>query len=280
MLNVLKKLTYGARVLLSRSGELAVVDIAGTPTQIRRGGEGPPFFYLHSALGETIWLPFLERWSKLFTVYAPAHPGYAQSQGFEGIWTMEDMAFHYIDLLDTLGIEQAAIGGVSLGGWLAVEIACRWPERVRRLWLCNSPGIWLDEHPLPDLFRAPTDAASLRRLLFHDPDGPAATMIIQEPHKQNEATRIAALQSLAVLARLLWERPYQARLPSRLHRVRCPTLILWGEHDRLVPLPYAHAWQKLLPQAQVHVIKNCGHLPMFEQESEFVETVRQFCATA
>lgn len=277
MLNTLKKLAYGARMLLSRSGELSIVDIAGTPTQIRRGGEGPPFFYLHSALGETIWLPFLERWSKAFTVYAPAHPGFAQSQGFEGVATIEDLAFHYIDLLDTLGIEQAALGGVSLGGWLAAEIACRWPERVSRLWLCNAPGIWLDDCPLPDLFRAPSDAASVRRLLFHDPQGAAATMIIHEPEKQNDATRLAALQSLTVLARLLFERPQNHRLASRLHRVRCPTLILWGDHDRLVPPAYAHAWHRLLPQAQLHLIKECGHLPMFEKEAEFVDVVQRFC---
>ncbi|HMP60378.1 MAG TPA: alpha/beta hydrolase [Gemmatales bacterium] len=142
MFRVLKKLAYGARVLLARSGELSVVDVAGVPTQIRRGGEGPPFFYLHSALGETIWLPFLELWSRKFTVYAPAHPGYAQSQGFDALRHIDDLAFHYVDMLDTLGLDKVAIGGISLGGWTAVEIASRGPERVSKLWLCNAPGLW------------------------------------------------------------------------------------------------------------------------------------------
>src|SRR5262245_7748618 len=64
MLHTLKKLAYGARVAMSRSGELSQIDVAGLSTQVRSGGDGPPFFYLHSALGETIWLPFLEAWSK------------------------------------------------------------------------------------------------------------------------------------------------------------------------------------------------------------------------
>ena len=81
-----------------------------------------------------------------------------------------------------------------------------------------------------------------------------------------------------MLARLTWERPYDPKLAARLHRVRCPTLLLWGAQDRLVPPAYAEAYRKHLPQAELKLIENCGHLPMFEREAEFVQAIAQFCA--
>ena len=277
MFRTLKKLAYGARVLLSRSGELEMIDVAGKPTQMRHAGEGLPFFYLHSALGETVWLPFLEKWSKQFEVFAPAHPGFAKSGGFDQIADIEDMAFHYLDLFDTLGLEKVNLGGVSLGGWIAVEFATRWPERVSHLWLCNTPGLWLDDHPYFDLFRHAEDVDALRKAIFHDPASYQATMILKDREEINEETLITIFQSMTVLARLVWERPYDPKLAGRLRRVACPTLVLAGESDGLVPPAYAKEYHRLIPGSRLHIFKQCGHLPMFEKEAEFVEVVGKFC---
>ena len=63
-----------------------------------------------------------------------------------------------------------------------------------------------------------------------------------------------------------------------MHRIaNVPTLILWGDRDQLVPTIYADEWHKLMPHAKKHIIKNCGHLAMFEQEAEFVKTIADFC---
>lgn len=279
MFKALQKLTYGARVLLSRSGTLEMIDVAGRPTQMRHGGQGPPLVYLHSALGETVWLPFLEKWSKQFEVFAPAHPGFAKSKGFDQIDTMEDMVFHYVELFDALGLTKFNLGGVSLGGWIAVEFVTRWPERVNRLWLADAPGLWLDEHPLPDLFRNTHEVRVqyLRELLFHDPKSYQAEMILKDLDKVNEETLVAAYQNMAVLARLTWERPYNPKLPQRLRRVTCPTLLIWGESDRLIPPVYGEAYQRLIPNAKLRILPRCGHFPMFEKEAEFVDLVARFC---
>jgi pimeloyl-ACP methyl ester carboxylesterase len=277
MLDALKKLAYGARVLLSRSGEISLVDVAGRKTQVRHGGDGPPFVYLHSAIGETVWLPFLERWAKQFAVYAPAHPGFAQSEGIDEIDTIDDMVFHYAELFDALGLDKINLGGVSLGGWIAAEFAVRWPERVQRLWLCGAPGLWLPEQPIQDLFRHNQDIPAVREALFYDPQGYQATLIIKIPEKLNEETRIAAYKSLSVLARLTWERPYSPKLRQRLYRIKCPTLLLSGDTDRLIPPAYAREYHRLIPGSKLHLFDKCGHLPMFEKESEFVKTVAEFC---
>jgi pimeloyl-ACP methyl ester carboxylesterase len=277
MFDRLKKLKYGARVWLSKGGGTPeTIDLHGRSTVIMHGGEGPPFVYLHSTLGESfMWFPFYQAWAKQFRVLVPTHPGFGKSGGFDQIDTVEDMAFHYIELLDALGLDEVILGGVSLGGWIAAEVAIRWPERVKKLWISSAPGFWVDEHPLPDLFRLGQDRTMVRELLFHDPRSAMANLIIQD-HPDDEKL-LTAWQNSTVLARLVWDRPYSPKLGQRLRRVQCPVLLLWGANDRLVPAIYAEEYKKHLPHAQVRLIPECGHLAMFEKEKEFVDEVARFC---
>ena len=207
----------------------------------------------------------------------PTHPGFGQSGGFDQIDTIDDMAFHYVELFDALGLEEVCLGGVSLGGWIAAEFAVRWPERVKKLWIADAPGMWVPEEPLPDLFRVMQDRARLRELLFHDPHSYMARLVLQDD--PDDEKMLIGFQNLTALARLVWDRPYSPRLPARLHRVQCPTLLVWGAHDRLIPPAYGKEYQKYLPQAEVKLLAGCGHLPMFEREAEFVEAVARFCAS-
>ncbi len=277
MFKFLKKMKYGARVLLAKGGgQPETIEVAGQPTVIMHAGEGPPFVYLHSTLGESsLWLPFYQTWAKKFRVLVPTHPGFGQSGGFERVDTIEDMAFHYVEMFDALGLGEVILGGVSLGGWIAAEFAVRWPERVKKLWIADAPGLWVEEEPLPDLFRIMTDRDKLRELLFHDPKGAMATMVVRED--PDEEAMMTGYQAMTVLARLVWERPYDPKLAQRLRRIECPTLLVWGDHDRLVPPAYGEAYRKGIAGAELKLIKDCGHLPMFEKEAEFVETITRFC---
>jgi 2-hydroxy-6-oxonona-2,4-dienedioate hydrolase len=280
MLKLLKKIQYGARVYLSKGGgQPETIDVAGKSTVITSGGEGEPFVYLHSALGEsTMWLPFHQAFAKKFRVLSPVHPGFGQSGGFEQIADIEDMAFHYIEMFDALGLEQVILGGVSLGGWIAAEIAVRWPERVKKLWIADAPGLWVDDVPLGDLFRWMQNRDKLREMLFHDPLDPMATLVIKD--QPDDQAMLYAYQAMSVLARMVWTRPYDPKLAARLKRIACPTLLLWGANDKLVPLAYGEAYQKHIAGAEIKVINDCGHLPMFEKEAEFVEAVTSFCVNS
>ena len=277
MLKFLKKLQYGARVLLSKSGGLPeTIDVAGKPTVIMNGGEGEPFVYLHSALGESMmWLPFFQSFAKKFRVLVPTHPGFGRSGGFEQIADIDDMAFHYIEMFDALGLEQVHLGGVSLGGWIAAEIAVRWPERVKKLWIADAPGLWVEDVPLGDLFRVMQNRDLLRELLFHDSKGAMASMVIKD--QPDDQMMLYAYQAMTVLAHMIWARPYNPKLVSRLKRIGCPTLLLWGDHDKLVPPAYGEAYQQHIAGAELKLIKDCGHLPMFEKEAEFVDAITKFC---
>jgi pimeloyl-ACP methyl ester carboxylesterase len=277
MFDTLKKLRFAARVLLAaKGGEAETIDVAGRPTELRHAGNGPPFVYLHSTLGESIrWLPFHQAWAKNFTVYSPMHPGFGGTGGFENVTGIEDMAFHYIELFDRLGLEEVCLGGVSLGGWIAAEIAVRWPERVKKLWLSGAPGLWTEEARFPDLFRILEFPDRIREVLFHDPQGYMAKLIVED--NPDEEKRLTAYQSMTVLARLVWDRPYDPKLAARLHRVKCPVLLLWGASDKLVPPAFGKAYHKYLPHAEWQTIPDCGHLTFFDKEAEFVKAVERFC---
>ena len=142
----------------------------------------------------------------------PTHPGFGKSGGFDQIDTIEDMAFHYVELFDALGLDEVILGGVSLGGWIAAEFAVRWPERVKKLWICDAPGLWVDDEPLPrPVPRHARPRRSCGELLFHDPDGHMATPGHPGP-TPTTSKLLAAYQSMTVLARLVWERPYDPKL--------------------------------------------------------------------
>src|SRR5207244_4666491 len=95
---------------------------------------------------------FLDDLADGHDVIAPLFPGFGESEGIEKIDGPEDAAFHLLDVIDQLGLEQPALTGMSLGGWLAAELACRWPDRISELVLVNPAGMPLDEAPIKEVF--------------------------------------------------------------------------------------------------------------------------------
>ena len=142
------------------------------------GGSGPPLLYLHSAAGEAlIWTDVLNGLAEDRTVIAPAHPGFWDSQGLETIHDIEDLAIHYLAFMDARGWEQVDVMGTSLGGWIAMEVASRWPERVGRMVLAASVGIRIPGVPMADVFAVTLGKEEdARAMSFHDPKHPLAKM--------------------------------------------------------------------------------------------------------
>jgi pimeloyl-ACP methyl ester carboxylesterase len=164
---------------------------------------------------------------------------------------------------------------VSLGGWIAAELATRYPDRVKRLVLGCPAGLWLAEHPMTDMFALMRRPERLRPILFHDSDSALAQMLV--PAEPAEEQMIEAYKAMTATARLAWNPPgHNPKLAARLARIKSPALIIWGDDDRLIPTAYANEWARHLAVARVEIIKDCGHMIMFEGEDEFVRAITRF----
>ncbi len=220
------------------------VTIAGKKTQVMRGGKGPPLVYLHSAGGEMDWTAFHDGLAQHFSVIAPAHPGFSLSEGLNEIDTIQDYAWHYVDLFQQFDLRDVPVVGFSLGGWLGVELAILRPELISKLIMVDAAGLHVEGAPMKEWFI--DDLIKLRELLFFDPRGKVALEIM--PDQPTEIQLLMFLRAREAAARVGWN-PYlhNPKLPSNLRRVRCPTLLIWGREDQLIPLAHGRFYAEHIP---------------------------------
>nr|WP_245203870.1 alpha/beta fold hydrolase [Ammoniphilus resinae] len=237
-----------------------------------QGGTGEPLIYLHGAAGGGNWLPCLDLLSKHFQVYAPEHPGYGKSENCTKIQSMTDLAYFYLDLMDDLSIDSATFVGSSLGGWLALEIAIIAPHRVSKLILLDSAGIRVEGVEVVDQFIM--DPNDVLELLFYDKSIPEKLRSLGSSDPEAVEMNI---RNRIMTSHLAWN-PYfhNPKIRERIHRVKIPVLIVWGEKDEIFPVEYGHEFLNLLPNAKLTVIKDCGHLPAQEKVNEFYNEAISF----
>lgn len=252
-----------------------MLSVRGVRTHVQHGGRGQPVLVLHPEFGADLWAPYHDRLAAHFRVVAPDHPGFGRSERPEWLDAVDDLVFHYLDLLDLLAIERASLVGTSFGGWVAAAFAVAHPERVRRLVLAAPAGIRVDGVPRYDLFANPLDATLQR--LFHDP----ARLPQILPAAAGSEVLIRTYREATTLARVAWN-PYffDPKLQQRLPRVTAPTLIVWGDDDAILPPAHADAFAALLPSASLRRLPACGHLIPFERADAFCALAIEFLAAA
>jgi pimeloyl-ACP methyl ester carboxylesterase len=254
------------------AGPLELV-VRGTPVQMLVGGAGPEVLFLHGAGGAGRWLEFQGRLAEAFTVRLPSHPGHGGSPAAEWIQHISDLAFHYLDLLDELGLDRVHLVGASFGGWIAAELAVMASYRLASLVLIDPVGIKVDGWIYPFLFGM--DIPEIVGTVFHNP---LAALALAPPDQSPETLALQYRQG-AALARVSWN-PYlyDPLLHRRLARITAPTLLAWGAHDRLAPLvPCGDAWATAIPGARRRVFAESGHVPHLEEPAAVAEAVVEFC---
>lgn len=240
-------------------------------TTMQWGGSGAPLLFLHGAGGPMVGAPFLDELAKHFTVYAPAHPGFGPGEGIDHIDDVTDFALYYHDFLDELQIEKPHIVGHSLGGMLAAEIVALAPHQVNRLVLVCAVGLWLDEAPIPDIFTF--NPQQLVKTALHDPEGPLGQMMLQQFQAPEMALEL--YRNMASTGKFLWPIPDKG-LKKRIHRIQQPTLLVWGESDKITPPIYGEAFLNAIPGSRLVTLSKSGHMPMLEEQDAFVQVVTSF----
>lgn len=244
------------------------IEVDGCKVNLRRGGSGEPLVFLHGASGAPVILPFMEKLAERFDVLVPEHPGYGLSGEPDWLDNIHDVAYFYLDFLKLLGLRNVTLVGNSMGGWMAMEIAVRDTSRLKAVVLVSPAGISAPGVQPADIFLMPPEEL-VRNLFF---DQRLAQARLAEPVTP-EAIDIA-LKNRHTTARLAWEpRLHDPFLPKWLHRIDVPVKIVWGREDRILPVKFAEELKRLMPQAQVHVLDDVGHLPHAEKPEQFVEIV-------
>jgi len=252
------------------------IDVVGIQLQVLKGGSGEPLLVLHGAGGNPGWLPYHQELAKHFTVYAPSHPGYGQSERPAWISTMNDMAHFYRQFIEVLDVAPIRLMGFSMGGWLAAEIAAMCPAYLKNLVLVDAAGIKPEVGEIAEILMVSQDV--VKKLRFYDPT--------QVPNYDAMVNRQLTPEEEAVLwrnremtSRLCWK-PYfhNPKLPAYLHGVKVPTLIIWGKEDAILPMNCGELYHRALVNSTLQVIDRCGHSPALEKPQEFLSAVLEFSA--
>jgi len=232
-----------------------LVDIHGLKLELIVKGNGPPLLFLHGMEGVEGCAKLIELLARDFRVYAPSHPGFGASELPRAFSTVDDLAYFYLDLLDHFDLRGVTVVGFSLGGWIAAEILVKDSSRAARLILGAPLG----------LRTANKRAREVTDLFMLDPKEMDATLQVTSPRKVSlQALPERMLERMARNAEAVclfgWA-PYLSnpKLHLRLHRIKVPTVVLWGEQDRLAPLDYAKKFAGQLKAARLETLAACGH---------------------
>jgi pimeloyl-ACP methyl ester carboxylesterase len=249
------------------------ITINGNDVVLFAGGSGEPLIFLHGA-GTVTGFNFSASWAQKFRVYLPYHPGFGESPDSAAIASISDYVLHYLELMDHLKLDQVRLVGLSLGGWIAATLATHSGHRLKKLVLVGPAGLRVPEHPTLDIFRLRPDEVPAH--LAHNPAVLAPH--VPDPHGPDFLDFLVNdYHEMSSFARLAWERPYDRDLAKWLHRIRVPTLLIYGDKDRITPVEQSKTWAALIPGAATHIVKDSGHLVLDEKE-EAAKAVLDFLA--
>jgi pimeloyl-ACP methyl ester carboxylesterase len=253
--------------------ESKTIETRHAPVRYLEGGSGEPLVFLHGAGGMTPEDPLLNELASRFHVYAPYLPGYGETEECATLRDMLDFALHGWDVVEALGLKSPILVGHSMGGMIAAEMAALAPNDVARLALICPAGLWLDEHPIVDIFTLlPFEMPGY---LFHDPEKGAAMMTagldLSDP-KFLQDYLVRNARQMGMAGKLLFPVPERG-LAERLYRVKAKTVIVWGESDKLIPPIYGPAFAAKIAGARLVNVPEAGHMVIAEKPGEVVKAV-------
>lgn len=244
--------------------------VSGIDLELQMRGQGRTVLFLHPGDGIESSEPFLQQLSQSYRVFAPSHPGFGVSSLPASVTTVDDLAYFYLDLLDDFDLRDVIVVGVSFGGWIAAEMAVKSTERIAALALIGSVGAKFGDaykREITDVFEIPP--YELGKFFFHSQqrwDLGYAGM------SEDQLLRLARnRESFGLFG---WSPTLHSRkLNKRLHRIRVPTLLAWGESDAIVKPDYGREFSRAIPNSTFTLIPQAGHYAHIDQTSTVVAAI-------
>ena len=255
--------------------ETKTVETRHASVRYIEGGAGEPLVYLHGAGGVTVDDPLLAALAARWHVFAPFLPGYGETEACGELRDMLDFTLHSADVVEALGLRDPILVGHDLGGMIAAEMAAVAPGDVSRLALIAPYGLWLDDHPIPDIFSLlPFEMPGY---LFHDPQAGAKAMTAGLDMDDPEFLKsylIRNARQLGMAGKILFPIPERG-LADRLYRIKARTTIIWGESDRMIPPVYGPAFQAAIAGSRLVTVPKAGHVVTVENPEAVVDAVTE-----
>jgi len=246
---------------------------SGARIEVVEAGKGRDVLFLHGAGGHMTSDPLIAALAGKYRVVAPLLPGYGQSTGEDGLL---DITLHALDVLEALKLKKPIVVGHSMGGMIAAEMAAIAHTEITRLCLLAPAGLWLDDHPVVDIFsKLPYE---LPALLFHDAVAGQKLLAsggnMDDPEFLKQFLVMNA-RRLGMAGKILFPIPDRG-LAQRLQRVTAKTLIVWGADDALIPPIYGHAFKKAISKSKLVKIAKAGHAVGQEKPAAVLKAIRDY----
>jgi pimeloyl-ACP methyl ester carboxylesterase len=236
-------------------------------------GSGAALGFLGGLRGLPRWTPFLDRLAEQRRVIAPSLPGFPGAFGHERLDDLPDWIAATLDLLEASGLEGADLVAASVGATLAAEVAAFSHATLRRLVLIAPFGLFDEREPVADLWAQ--RASALPALLSARPDRLGAALAAPEGEDPGEFA-LSLHRASEAAARLLWPLS-DLGLGKRLHRIRTPTLLVWGNEDRVIPPSYATRFASALSGwVELRQIDGAGHTVEIDAPDAVADAVLGF----
>jgi pimeloyl-ACP methyl ester carboxylesterase len=276
--------------------ELKYMELHGDRVAYQDVGTGPEALLLiHGMAGSSeTWREVIPQLSRKYRVVAPDLLGHGQSAKPRGDYSLGAFAVLLRDLLDELGITRATIVGQSLGGGVAMQFVYQHPDYCQRLVLISSGGLGPDVGWTLRLLSAP-GAELIMPVIAPRPVLAAGNKLrswfgavgIQSPRGaevwsayssfSDAETRQAFLRTLRSVV------DYRGQAVSALNRLHMagelPTMVIWGDHDRIIPVEHGYAVHEARPGSRLEVLEGVGHFPHVERPSQVVDLIDDFIDT-
>jgi pimeloyl-ACP methyl ester carboxylesterase len=265
------------------------LELDGAAVNVIEIGEGPPLLFVHGLSGcWQNWLENIPHFAHTHRVIAVDLPGFGASEAPPGAITIAGYARMLDRLCDALGIDAAAVVGNSMGGFVASELAIAAPQRVERLALVSAAGI-SSEHvrrePILAIGRAlalVAGWAATRHEVFARRPGLRRLALQLVVHRPERLSAPLAFELMSGSGRDAFLPALEANLAypirDRLPQIACPTLVVWGAKDRIIPVRDADVFARLIPDVRKVVLEDTGHVAMLERPERFNELLDAFLA--